>query len=250
MRFCKCGAPRVHKSTLHEYSTSRQRVQYTQNVYSCVLVPPWSFRYCTFRYVSVVYYIYCKPMYRKVPRYTRYLYRQIPEGRYNFMPYLLAHRGIVTPFSAQPRRFRCPAVPVYIVPRTGRLTTRDALRSFFRLLSGRHFDVGVYSLDEIVRFPPLQLGAGAAGGPTVQTATKQTTWREWVVEADNACVAALTRAAAKVKDHSPAAVIPIIFSAGGAGGALRACDNDLLPEPEDRTGRHWGQCKGCASSWV
>ena len=23
-------------------------------------------------------------MYRKVPRYTRYLYRQIPEGRYNF----------------------------------------------------------------------------------------------------------------------------------------------------------------------
>ena len=30
--------------------------------------------------------VYCKPMYRKVPRYTRYLYRQIPEGRYNFMP--------------------------------------------------------------------------------------------------------------------------------------------------------------------
>ena len=24
-----------------------------------------------------------------------------------------------------------------------------------------------------------------------------------------------------------------------AGGALRACDNDLLPEPEDRNGRHW-----------
>ena len=46
------------------------------------------------------------------------------------------------------------------------------------------------------------------------------------MEADKACFGALTRAAAKkVKDHSPAAVIPIIF---GAGGALRACDNDLL----------------------
>ena len=31
-------------------------------------------------------------------------------------------------------------------------------------------------------------------------------------------------------------MVPIIFS---AGGALRACDNDLLPEPEDRNGRHW-----------
>ena len=40
----------------------------------------------------------------------------------------------------------------------------------------------------------------------------------------------------KVKAHSPASVIPVIFS---AGGALRACDNDLLPEPEDRNGRHW-----------
>ena len=40
----------------------------------------------------------------------------------------------------------------------------------------------------------------------------------------------------KVKAHSPATVLPIIFS---AGGALRACDNDLLPEPEDRNGRHW-----------
>ena len=43
-------------------------------------------------------------------------------------------------------------------------------------------------------------------------------------------------AAVKMKAHSPATVIPIIFS---AGGALRACDNDLLPEPEDRNGRHW-----------
>ena len=49
--------------------------------------------------------------------------------------------------------------------------------------------------------------------------------------------APFTRAAAvKVKAHNPALVIPVIFS---AGGALRACDNDLLPEPEDRNGRHW-----------
>ena len=57
------------------------------------------------------------------------------------------------------------------------------------------------------------------------------------MEADKVCFGALTRAAAvKVKAHSPAPVIPIIFS---AGGAPRACDNDLLPEPEDRNGRHW-----------
>ena len=55
------------------------------------------------------------------------------------------------------------------------------------------------------------------------------------MEADKVCFGTLTRAAAKkVKDHSPAAVIPIIFS---AGGALRAYDNDLLPE--DCNGRHW-----------
>ena len=108
---------------------------------------------------------------------------------------------------------------------------------YFRLLSGRHFDVGVYSLDEIVQFPPLQLGAGGVGSPTVRTATQQAAWRAWIVEADKVCFGALTRAAAlKVKDHSPATVIPVIFS---AGGALRACDNDLLPEPEDRNGRHW-----------
>ena len=114
---------------------------------------------------------------------------------------------------------------------------------FFRVLSGRHFAVGVYSLDEIVQFPLLQLGAGAAGGTTVQTATQQAAWRAWVVEADKVCFGALTRAAA-VRAHSQATVIPVILS---AGGALRACDNDLLPhgtldllpEPEDRNGRHW-----------
>ena len=48
---------------------------------------------------------------------------------------------------------------------------------------------------------------------------------------------ALTRAAAaKRTKHAPAAVIPVIFS---AGGGLRACDAELLPCPEDRNGRHW-----------
>jgi hypothetical protein len=31
-------------------------------------------------------------------------------------------------------------------------------------------------------------------------------------------------------------MIPVIFS---AGGGLRACDDELLPCPEDRNGRHW-----------
>ena len=80
-------------------------------------------------------------------------------------------------------------------------------------------------------------GAGGVGSPTVQRATQQAAWRAWIVEAEKVCLGALTRAAAvKVKAHWRAAVIPIIFS---AGGALRACDNDLLPEPEDRNGRHW-----------
>ena len=99
----------------------------------------------------------------------------------------------------------------YVVPRTGRLTTHERT-------------------------------AGGVGSPTVQTATQQAAWRARIVEADKVCFGALMRAAAvKAKVHSPATVIPIIFSAGGfsARGALRACDNDLLPEPEDRNGRHW-----------
>jgi hypothetical protein len=51
-----------------------------------------------------------------------------------------------------------------------------------------------------------------------------------------AAFGALTRAAAaKHTKHAPAAVITVIFS---AGGGLRACDDELLPCPEDRNGRH------------
>ena len=104
------------------------------------------------------------------------------------------------------------------------------------MLSGRHFDVGVCSLDEIVQFPPLQLGAGGVGSPTVQTATQQAAWRAWTVEADKVCFGALTRAAVVKVREGPrpgAGDTRVIFS------ALRAYDNDLLQEPEDRNGRHW-----------
>ena len=50
------------------------------------------------------------------------------------------------------------------------------------------------------------------------------------------CSNALGSAQGEGRDHDPVPVIPVIFS---AGGTLRACDNDLLPEPEDRNGRHW-----------
>ena len=51
-----------------------------------------------------------------------------------------------------------------------------------RLLNGGHFDVWAYSLYEIVRCPPLQLGAGVAGGPSVQTTAQHTVWRAWEVD--------------------------------------------------------------------
>ena len=105
--------------------------------------------------------------------------------------------------------------------------------------SSPKLSVGVYSLDEIVRFPPLQLGAGVAGGSSVQTTAHHTAWWAWEVDADKIFFGALTQAQAaakKVRKHSPAAVTPIIFS---AGGALRACDNELLQIMEDRNERHW-----------
>ena len=49
------------------------------------------------------------------------------------------------------------------------------------------------SLDEIVQtFPPLQLGAGGVGSPTVQTAVQQAAWRAWIVEVDKVRFGALT----------------------------------------------------------
>jgi hypothetical protein len=71
------------------------------------------------------------------------------------------------------------------------------------------------------------------------TQVKPATSCQWVHLASPRRVAfgALTRAsAAKRTKHAPAAVIPVIFS---AGGGLWACDDELLPCPEDRNGRHW-----------
>ena len=61
----------------------------------------------------------------------------------------------------------------------------------------------MYSLDEIVQFPPLQLGARRVGSPTVQPATQQAAWRAWIVEADKVCFGALTRAAVYRPENTP-----------------------------------------------
>ena len=100
---------------------------------------------------------------------------------------------------------------------------------------GLDFDVAVNSLSEIVPFPALELGVGEDRG--VKSAAQRGIWRTWVTDAQKVAFGALTRAAAaKRTKHAPAAVIPVIFS---AGGGLRACDDELLPCPEDRNGRHW-----------
>ena len=98
-------------------------------------------------------------------------------------------------------------------------------------------------LDEIVQFPPLQLGAGGVGSPTVQTATQQAAWRAWIVEADKVCFGALTRAAVdKVTAHKPATVIPIIFSAGARSVRVTTtCCRSRRTATDDT---------GCASSWA
>jgi hypothetical protein len=86
-----------------------------------------------------------------------------------------------------------------------------------------------------VPFPALELGVGEDRG--VKSAAQRGIWRTWFTDAQKVAFGALTRAAAaKRTKHVPAAVIPLIFS---AGGGLRACDDELLPCPEDRNGRHW-----------
>ena len=56
--------------------------------------------------------------------------------------------------------------------------------------------------------------------------------RRWLLLPMFAALARATVGAGWRKDPFCAASI-------SAGGALRACDNDLLPEPEDRNGQHW-----------
>ncbi len=89
---------------------------------------------------------------------------------------------------------------------------------------GLDFDVAVNSLSEIVPFPALELGVGEDRG--VKSAAQRGIWRTWVTDAQKVAFGALTRAAAAKRQHAPAAVIPVIFS---AGGGLRVCDDELLP---------------------
>jgi hypothetical protein len=87
----------------------------------------------------------------------------------------------------------------------------------------------------VVDFPALDLGLGADRG--VKTAAQQKAMVSSFSAAQVIAFGALTRAAvSKIKHHAPATVQPIVFS---AGGALRECDDVLLPCPEGRNGRHW-----------
>ena len=90
-------------------------------------------------------------------------------------------------------------------------------------------------------FPALELGVGEDRG--VKSAAQRGIWKTWVTDAQKVAFGALTRAAAaKHTKHAPAAVIPVIFS---AGGGLRACDDELLPcpTPVQDLGTNWD--RGC-----
>ncbi len=68
------------------------------------------------------------------------------------------------------------------------------------------------------------------------SAVQRGIWRTRVTEAQKVAFGALARAAAAKRTKHAPAVTPVIFS---AGGGPRACDDELLPCPEDRNGRHW-----------
>jgi hypothetical protein len=102
---------------------------------------------------------------------------------------------------------------------------------------GKHFDLSIVTLDEVVDggFPALELGAGLARG--VKTAEQERAFRAWRVAAQGVAFGAMARQAAfKRAHHAPAQVTPLILS---AGGAISREDDELLPCPADRNGRHW-----------
>ena len=102
---------------------------------------------------------------------------------------------------------------------------------------GKHFDLSIVTLDEVVDggFPALELGAGLARG--VKTAEQERAFRAWLVAAQGVAFGAMARQAAfKRAHHAPAQVTPLILS---AGGAISREDDELLPCPADRNGRHW-----------
>ena len=102
---------------------------------------------------------------------------------------------------------------------------------------GKHFDLSIVTLDEVVEggFPALELGIGPARG--VKSAEQERVFRAWLVAAQGVAFGAMARQAAlKRSHHSPAQVTPLILS---AGGAISKEDDALLPCPGDRNGRHW-----------
>ena len=102
---------------------------------------------------------------------------------------------------------------------------------------GKHFDLSIVTLDEVVEggFPALKLGVGPARG--VKSAEQERVFRAWLVAAQGVAFGAMARQAAlKRSHHSPAQVTPLILS---AGGAISKEDDALLPCPGDRNGRHW-----------
>ncbi len=102
---------------------------------------------------------------------------------------------------------------------------------------GKHFDVSIVTLDEVVDggFPALELGAGLARG--VKTAEQERAFRAWRVAAQGVAFGAMARQAAfKRAHHASAQVAPLILS---AGGAISREDDELLPCPADRNVRHW-----------
>ena len=102
---------------------------------------------------------------------------------------------------------------------------------------GKHFDLSIVTLDEVVEggFPALELGVGPARG--VKSAEQERVFRAWLVAAQGVAFGAMARQAAlKRSHHSPAQVTPLILS---AGGAISKEDDALLPCPGDRNGRHW-----------
>ena len=80
---------------------------------------------------------------------------------------------------------------------------------------GKHFDLSIVTLDEVVDggFPALELGAGLARG--VKTAEQERAFRAWRVAAQGVAFGAMARQAAfKRAHHAPAQVTPLILSAG------------------------------------
>ena len=107
---------------------------------------------------------------------------------------------------------------------------------------GKHFDLSIVTLDEVVEggFPALELGIGPARG--VKSAEQERVFRAWLVAAQGVAFGAMARQAAlKRSHHSPAQVTPLILS---AGGAISKEEDVLLPCPGDRNGRHWVRIEG------